>query len=131
MRKLLKASLILLLFSTSIAIFQMSCTKEVEAQTSVSSDLIVLLKKGNDGSYQIWTSDATGNNQKYVAVSLPTGYNFSFSNDGGQLKLSSDRSRIYFTASIVGSSTSIFTCTITGTNVTKLIDGCSFNFDVK
>lgn len=131
MKNLLKASVVLFLFSTSIAVFQMSCTKEAKAQTSVSSDLIVFLKKGNDGSYQIWSSDATGNNQKFVAVSLPSGYTFSFGNDGGQLKLSSDRSKIYFTASAFGSSTSIFSCSITGTNVTKLIDGCSFNFDVK
>ena len=64
----------------------------------------------------------------------PAGYSFTFGLEGGQLKLSSDKTKIYFTASntnSISTPTSIFTCSITGTNVTKIIDGCYYNFDVR
>lgn len=102
--------------------------------TSSSAELIVFLKRNVNNQFEIWTADANGGNQKLVPISLPIGYSYSFGLEGGQLKLSSDKSKIYFTASNsnnVSSPTSIFSCSITGSNVTKLIDGCYFNFDVR
>jgi hypothetical protein len=101
---------------------------------SSSADLILFLKRTTNGQYEIWSADGNGGNQKIIPVTLPTGYSFTFGLEGGQLKLSSDKTKIYFTASNTNSSTtptSIFTCSITGTNVTKIIDGCYYNFDVR
>ncbi len=134
MKNLVKASLAMLFFSVSLCIFQLSCKKDVSANTTAGADLIVFLKVNTSRQYEIWTADGSGGNQKYVPVTLPAGYTFSFGNEGGQLKLSPGKGTIYFTASNVspaGNPTNIFSCTITGSNVTKIIDGCANNYDVQ
>jgi hypothetical protein len=169
MNNLIKSSLVLLLFSASLCIFQLSCKKDATAQNSnyvlppatnstlggiivgsglsitstgvlsvntnsSSADLIVFLKRTSNAQYEIWSADGNGGNQKIIPVTLPAGYSFTFGLEGGQLKLSYDKTKIYFTASNTNSSstpTSIFSCSISGTNVTKIIDGCYYNFDVR
>jgi hypothetical protein len=133
MKKIIQASLILFLFSASILILQISCNKEAGAQSGNSASVIVFNKYVN-GQYQIWKADGNGNNQIQVPISLPSGYVFTFGYEGGTLKLSSDRTTIFFTASAptyAEPTTSIFSCTINGTNVTRLIDGCKHHYDVK
>ena len=133
MKSLLKASVVLFLFAFSITLFQLSCTKDADAQAGNSSSVIVFNKFVN-GQYQIWKADGNGNNQTYVPITLPPGYVFTFGYEGGTLRLSPDRSTIYFTASTPTyseSTTSIFSCTINGANVTRLIDGCKHHYDVK
>jgi hypothetical protein len=126
MKNLFKASLILFLFSMSISVFQLSCSKEAEAQSSPSSDLIIFLKK--DG---IYSSDGTGNNQKKLSIIFPEGYSLLLQSLGNQFRLSSDKKTIYLAASKSNQSASLFSCSVNGGNATKIIDDFYFVFDVK
>ncbi|HTC00328.1 MAG TPA: hypothetical protein VK705_06565 [Ferruginibacter sp.] len=68
MKKLFLSSMVLLLFSFSIIIFQMSCKKSASAQSPNSAVTTVAFIKETNQVYQIWTCTSTGTNLTQVPI---------------------------------------------------------------
>ena len=92
-----------------------------------AASLIVYCPSNTD---EIWEANIDGTNQHKISISLPSGYELNVSDDGGQIHLTADRQKIIFKARNTGtSSDAIFSCSIDGSNVTKLIDNIGTSFD--
>jgi len=121
MKKIFLGSVVLLMFSCAIVIFQISCKKDAFAQTTNTTNKILLLKNAigsYDGPYETWIADADGSNQVQVIVNV----------QGWRLlpaKLSPDGSKIFFhgtdsaTLSTLPRS-EIFTSNIDGSNIQQI-----------
>lgn len=127
MKKLLMSSAVLISFSLSIIFFQMSCKKEVLAQTS-STSLVIYSKGSSSGNSEIWKANIDGSNQQKLNIILPSGYTLNVNGDGGQLVFTSDKQKIIFKAGN-GSFNSLFSCSVDGSNLTKIVDGIGTSFD--
>jgi len=94
-----------------------------------SSSLIVFSKNYN-GNDAIWKANIDGTGQQVINIILPSGYKLSVGDDGGQIKLTNDGQKIIFKCS--GATTdALFSCSLDGSNVSKLIDGVTTSFDVR
>lgn len=128
MKKLLLGSMALLLFSSAILIFQISCSKSVQAGTSEppQQNKILYFKSGTaaNGYGEIWTANYDGSNQKKIEISLPSGVTLSV--DGGP-KLSPDRQTIFFNVRETINPSDIrfhiYSCKIDGTNLHRVVEG--------
>ena len=110
------ASAVLFLFSASIMMFQISCSKDANAGTSLingTASKIVYLDNNRTTIY-IKNADGTGTTTS-INITLPSGYTLK---QDGDTDLSSDGNHIYFIA--YGTKKSIFRCDMNGANVTKL-----------
>ena len=121
MKKLLLSSIVLLLFSFSILLFQVSCQKEANANTNNITQLnkIVYIKEidGSPERTELWISDIDGNNQTKIPVTFPFDYQFS------SISLTTDGSKVIF--SVVNDTTRngyIYSCKTDGSNLTKLVE---------
>lgn len=135
MKKLLLGSIVLTTFSIAIIIFQMSCQKTAEAQTSTTTgltqlNLILFSKHPNSGSgNELWTANLDGTNQKKIPITLPTGQEVQ------EAKLTPDGKKVVFVASYVSGSVAnkgayIYTCSLDGSNLVKILDNPTLNFEV-
>ena len=137
MKKIILSSFILLFFSLSIFVFELSCRKSLSAQTSNSETALnkILISKGIDvqtGStidslgnsipvyhfsteYYLMNND--GSNVTKINVNLPAGI-FATSN----ARLSADGQKLIFSTNN-NSFNSIYSCSLDGSGLTKLIDG--------
>lgn len=120
MKKLLYSSVVLLLFSTSVLLFQISCQKDAEANnenTTVTQNKFIYAVYNSTG-WQYWTSNIDGTNDQPITISLPSGQRLY-----GSCKLTPDSKKIIFCAS-GGSGTVpkhyIYSSNIDGSNVTFL-----------
>lgn len=126
MKKLLLGSAVLLLFATSILIFQLSCTKEAEAETTetpAQHNKIVYLSKHGNGP-EIWIANYDGSNKTKVNYTLPSGeIDFAYG-----VKLSPDGKKLFFSASEYGNGENaygIFSCNVEGGAATKIISAAN------
>lgn len=114
MKKLLLGSIVLTVFSSSVAIFQMSCNKTSNAQTgpgSYTSPGIVLYDKS---SAEIWKVKVDGTGNEKVNIVLPAGVQFQIG-DGGAYKLTGDGQNIIFQARNTTSNTNqLYRCNLSG-----------------
>jgi len=121
MKKLLLSSIILLLFSCSMLLFQISCQKQANARTNeTGSNKIVYSKYDGTSVGEIWTANIDGTNQQKVNVTLPSNtiaISTSVSKDGSKI--------IFATESNDSTKEGIYTCNIDGTNLTKVINAPS------
>jgi hypothetical protein len=117
MKKLIMASAALFLFSTSIMIFQISCSKTASAGTSIingtASKIVFYTKQGMIG---IKNADGTGITS-IISPTLPSG--FTLKSDG-DTDINSDGTHIFFVAN---SSTGrkLFRCDLSGNNVLQVV----------
>ena len=117
MKKLIMASAALFLFSTSIMIFQISCSKTASAGTSINngtaSKIVFYTKQGMIG---IKNADGTGTTS-IISPTLPSG--FTLKSDG-DTDINSDGTQIFFVAN---SSTGrkLFRCDLSGNNVLQVV----------
>jgi hypothetical protein len=123
MKKLLMTSAVLFLFSASIMMFQISCSKTANAgNTSINntaSKIVYLTKQGKIG---IKNADGTGTTSIITPI-LPSG--FALKTDG-DTDIDSDGTHIFF---VVNSSTSsgtflgrkLFRCDLSGNNVLQVV----------
>lgn len=134
MKKLLYSSIVLLLFSTSILLFQISCQKDAEANSqedtsSTSQQLNKLVFKKLSWPSQkiiseIWIVNYDGSNATKVNITLPNEVVFSTAMIP---VMSPDGKKIFFTAGPKADQGSngyygdLYSCDINGTNVTKII----------
>lgn len=119
MKKLIQTSIVLLLFSSSLLLFQMSCKKEASAQTGTNQNtgLIVFLKDSLTNYVHIVNKD--GSNRRTVRIQMPGNYIIL----PYELKLSSDGSKLIFIGMPGNSNTpdGIYTCNIDGSGVTRIL----------
>ena len=137
MKKLLLSSAVLLMFSVSILLFQVSCQKIVSAQDnknlvteniskSVADTALikkVIFKKIVliNGVYttQIWMVNYDGTNATRINIHLPSGINFS---DDMNPVISPDGSKIFFTAGTDRFKGDLYACNSNGSNAKKIIN---------
>jgi Tol biopolymer transport system component len=125
MKKLLLSSIILLLFSCSILIFQVSCQKEANAGTNNITTMNKIVYMNYDditGLYEIYTSNLDGTNNTKVPITIPSGLKM---NDA--VAITPDGNKLIFTLRNINSSTpnhiggSVYTCKLDGSELTKII----------
>jgi hypothetical protein len=125
MKKVLLSSLALFLFSASIFMFQLSCSKDANAggsggagSTSLASK--ILYKIRNQNTICIKNADGSGNTT-FVNVQMPSGYSIK---DSDESSIQSDGSFIYFNARNTSNTSSwdffVFRCDMNGNNVKQL-----------
>lgn len=126
MNRLLKTSLVLVFFSFSMLLFQISCDNEAEANPSVVGDvkplkLIFYFKTGSTGREELWSANYDGTGQRSL-LALPENLNFIYE----IVSVSPDGEKIFMTlneASGNGENTSVYSVNIDGTNLQKIIPG--------
>jgi len=133
MKTLLKSSILLLLFSFSLLVFNLSCKKESTAQntsTSIQNLGILVFAKATDKANEFWTSKYDGTGQTKITVSsLPsTGEIWKES-----IHISPDGKKFFFNGITKSTdiSSSIYSCNADGTGLTKLVDNIDEFSDVK
>lgn len=125
MKKLLMSSAVLFLFSASIFMFQLSCSKTANAGNNVSATAgnnIIWIQNESGQNITFRTMNVNNGSFKDINLSLPS----QFDNTGEQF-LACNGSLIIFTAFKSGSSSisqKICTCDMNGNNL-KIYD----NFD--
>lgn len=123
MKKILLSTIVLLSFSLSILLFQISCKKEAKAESPVTNTglNILVFQKNAGGKSEIWTANYDGSNQKKVNIQLPTGVTL----DGSTTILSPDGKTIFFHTTGIPNANldgiDIYSCSIDGSNVKKVI----------
>lgn len=137
MKKLLMSSLVLTVFSISMLLFQLSCKKDATAQTTPSGvtqrNIIAYTKNIRSGSItsntftsEIWLANIDGTNQRKIPISVPLARGVQ------DAKLTPDGNSIIFTASFTIPSgysyLNIYSCSMDGNNVKKLVDGSYTDF---
>jgi len=121
MKKLFLSSLVLLFFSASMILFQLSCSKESEGNDNNTKQLnkIVFVKMDNNsGVREFWVANLDGSNQTLIPITLPANRKWP-----SNLAITPDGSKIVFTLedSSDGRITYIYTANIDGSNVTQII----------
>ena len=125
MKKLLMGSIALTMFAISMIVFQLSCKKEANAQTTTTGltqlNLLVFTKLNKTtvpGVQEVWTANLDGTNQKKISITLPT--NLSI---GDNVRLTPDGKTIIFEGvDYTNSYSLIYSCSIDGSNLKKIID---------
>lgn len=125
MKKIFKASFVLLFFSMSIFIFNMSCKKESTAQTNTTNVTpqnlgILIFSKNGDKTNEFWTSKYDGTSQLKVTISsFPADGDI----DGSSWRISPDGKKVFFLLYTPSSQVqSLYSCNIDGSGLTKLIE---------
>jgi hypothetical protein len=140
MKKLLLSSVVLLMFSVSMFLFQVSCKKDAVAETATVTSYqplgIILFEKSSrttsaTGSqtwaYQFFTANYDGSNQHQIPVTIPAGVSYY----GNNAHLSPDGKKIFIYAYEVVSQNlttndihykdHIYSCNLDGTGFADLI----------
>jgi hypothetical protein len=124
MKRIFQSSLVLLTFSFSIVVFNLSCEKDVNAQntTTASPQVVglILFSKNGDKSNEIWFAKYDGSNATKISIaSFPAGGDM----DRSTMKISPDGKKIFFCMYIPSTNMqSIYTCNSDGTGLTKIIE---------
>jgi hypothetical protein len=132
MKKLLLSTIVLLAFSVSIILFQLSCKKSADAATPITSaavqqqNKIIYVKNipivaaGTSGLYQgqIYSANYDGTNQQQINITLPTGLYISYTPN---VVLSPDQKTIFFSVSDINNVIGIYSSSIDGTNTKPVI----------
>ena len=114
------ASAVLFLFSASIMMFQISCSKTASANNLGGASAGKMIYLGDQNKIYIKNVDGTGSTT-ILNIVLPSPY--TTIKTGGETGVFSDGNYIYFRANDLSSSGSprtIFRCNMQGQNVTKL-----------
>jgi Tol biopolymer transport system component len=125
MKRLLLSSVVLLTFSASISLFEISCKKSANAQSNTNgattSNLGVIMYtkiNSNTSVGEIWLANYDGSNQHIVPITPIPGYSV------GRARLTPDGKKIFISAynGVTAKNTAIFSCNVDGSNLVKVID---------
>jgi len=130
MKKILLSTIVLLFFSISIGIFQISCQKEATAETAENTATSqvnkIIYMKWNNTYPEFWICNYDGTNNLKVNLSLPSGIAVS----ENPPFMSPDGQKIFFTAGVSVSgqgysnnNASLYSCNSDGSGVTKIVSG--------
>ena len=113
------ASAVLFLFSASIMMFQLSCSKTANAGTTLTTGVASKIIYQSDGSagFYIKNADGTGSTTN-IKPSLPSGYFLSTSGEGPAIQ--SDGTYVYFFGANSSNQDALFRCDMNGLNVIRL-----------
>ena len=125
MNQIIKSSLVLLFFSASIVLFNISCEKEAEAQTQTTTTTpqnlgLILFAKDGDKYNEIWVAKYDGTAQAKITIaSVPTDADI----DRSTMKISPDGKKLFFNmySASSGSVQNLYSCNVDGTGLTKII----------
>ncbi|KHJ39187.1 hypothetical protein PBAC_05000 [Pedobacter glucosidilyticus] len=124
MKKVFLSTLILLGFSLSMLIFQASCKKEATAQQNtqtITGTILYSLYNDNTSTTEYWICNEDGSNNKKIPLILPSGLRLDDPNG----KLSKDGKTLIFVVRDTSNKRFIYSCSLDGGNLKKLIDGSS------
>jgi hypothetical protein len=122
MKRLLLGSVILLIFSCSILIFQLSCKKDVIAQTTGNNVNKILFFKRPLGNYDLqfehWIANYDGSNATQIFLNLP-GWRIN------DVQLSADGTKLFFTGTdsttlLTTQASEIFSSNVDGSNIQQI-----------
>ena len=135
MKTLFKSSVLLLLFSFSLLVFNLSCEKESIAQntsTSIQNLGILVFSKAGDKANEFWTSKYDGSGQIKITI---TSITITGEIVKDNIQISPDGKKFFFIANTnptnPSSMDAIYLCNIDGSGVTKLVDNIDEFSDVK
>lgn len=135
MKTLFKSSVLLLLFSFSLLVFNLSCKKESIAQntsTSIQNLGILVFSKAGDKANEFWTSKYDGSGQIKITI---TSITITGEIVKDNIQISPDGKKFFFIANTnptnPSSMDAIYSCNIDGSGVTKLVDNIDEFSDVK
>ena len=135
MKTLFKSSVLLLLFSFSLLVFNLSCEKESIAQntsTSIQNLGILVFSKAGDKANEFWTSKYDGSGQIKITITSITSTGEIVKDN---IQISPDGKKFFFIANTnptnPSSMDAIYSCNIDGSGVTKLVDNIDEFSDVK
>lgn len=119
MKRLLLSALILLFFSASLFLTQMSCRKESKAETPVEYPQRFVFTKDTRGqSSEIWISRIDGTEQQKVNITLPAGELIA-----PQARITANKQGIVFVAMNADEKeTAVYYCKLDGTGLKKIAD---------
>lgn len=123
MKKLLLSSIVLLIFSCSILIFEVSCQKEANARQNNNSSIQnkIAFTKHNELTEvnEIWIANIDGTNQKKINLNIPSGKSL----EDGSFDIIDNGSKVVFTLwNNTTEGNEIYTCNIDGSNLIKIVD---------
>lgn len=127
MKKLFLGSVALTMFSISILIFQISCNKESTAQPATNQSLNKILYSklytvSGTEIIEYWTSNTDGSNATKIPITPPSGLEIGA--NGGSL--TPDGTKLIFTIYDPSNNRNfVYSCSLNGSNLTKLADGIS------
>lgn len=118
MKKLLYSSVVLIVFSLSIILFQISCQEEAFAKGVATQNKFLYTVFTSDMG-QFWIMNINGTNPTPIPINLPDGLKPT-----GSGKLTPDGNTLIFSAykSTTPNEKYIYSVSINGTNLKKLLD---------
>ena len=135
MKKLILGSISLFLFSLSIILIQISCSKTVAQQNNNSNQVgKIVFGKYIPGGYEIWIANYDGTNAAPIPITLPPGVQFNLDVDSKGVKVSPDGQKLFFIAGQIINNYyqySVYSCNIDGSNVQQIIPDSDPNTNVK
>ncbi|WP_343704102.1 hypothetical protein [Chitinophaga sp.] len=119
MKRLLLSALILLFFSASLFLTQMSCRKESKAETPVDYPQRFVFTKDTRGqSSEIWISKIDGTDQQKLNITLPAGEFIA-----PQARITANKQGVVFVAmDAEEKETGIYYCKLDGTGLKKVAE---------
>jgi len=124
MKHFVKSTIVLTLFAFSVLLFNLSCEKDVTAQTSnpvTTSPLgLILFTKSGDKPNEVWFCKYDGTNATKVTIAgFPSGADL----DKSTMKISPDGKKIFFCMYIISTNLqSIYSCNADGSGLTKVVE---------
>ena len=122
------STVVLIAFSLSIIVFQISCTKEGKAETAPTSEGLKQLGKMiyfKGVNSDLWIANYDGTAKQKINISLPAGLEI----DNESVHLSPDGKKILMsliketnTGGVWITSRYIYTCDVNGSNLKKIMD---------
>ena len=127
MKKLLLGSFCLLLFTSSILLFQASCSKSNAQMTNTNSQAgKIVFGRNVSGHYQIWIANYDGSNAVAIPIVLPQDISLIQNVDSKGVKVSPDGKTLFFLAGKIVNNyqeVSVYCCNIDGSNAHLIIQG--------
>lgn len=124
MKKLLLSSIVLLIFSIAILLFQLSCKKDSFAQSSTDSlsqlNKIIYVYRPSHTESEVWTANYDGSGKTKINITMPGSTYQVWTTP----KLSPNGKIIFL--DLIDRSVDkvhIYSCNLDGSNMTKLVDG--------
>jgi hypothetical protein len=126
MKKILLGSFVLLFFSISIILFQLSCTKSAEAHEGGgdnNTNAILYLRQNPELYSELWSVNLNGTNDHKINVMLPAGWILQ---PYSSARILSKNQKIIFTAGAANASNAnimaFYSCNLDGSNTIKLYE---------
>lgn len=139
MKKLLFSSIVLFIFSISLTLFQISCSKQSNAQNRATSSqqlnkILYCIPNSALSTEEIWMANYDGTNPTRVALSLPANFHIDITYPAEAVRLSPDGLTLFFEGAYNNAGangSSIYACNIDGSNLRLVIQNTSYPITIR